>query len=124
MISMMFLLLFIFGLMHMSMFAVSKYMANYAAWAAARTAMVQGSGSGLRFVAAQHVLDDWRWAQIFFLNQTTRTVRGKGRSGTRVITRVPFGLPIYTSLPLGGVLVYGFGPISIQPNVTEKGDNQ
>src|SRR5688500_15691142 len=43
MISMLFLMLMIWGLVHLSMFAVSKYVANYAAWAAARTAMVHGA---------------------------------------------------------------------------------
>jgi hypothetical protein len=112
MISMLFLMLMIWGLVHLSMFAVSKYVANYAAWSAARAAMVYGAPSGLGSIgqpaaAAMHVMGNWRWATLLRTFSSSHNFRGRNRTVIEVDMRVPFGAPIFPSTPLGGIRVYG-----------------
>jgi Flp pilus assembly protein TadG len=110
MISMLFLMLMIWGLVHLSMFAVSKYVANYAAWAAARTAMVHGSPSGTgvggqSLVAAMHVMGNWKWATLVRAFRTQHNFRGTNRTVIEVDMTVPFGHLIFGTG--GGIVVYG-----------------
>lgn len=129
MIVMLFLLLMIFGIVHMSMFAATKYMVNLAAFATARTALVEGN---LR-EAATGVMDNLRWwldpsknAPLFSRRQLR--VRGRTRDGILVVYTVPFGFPIFRrqDIPGGGLRVVGFSPMVVQSEVQdieEKGDN-
>lgn len=124
MMMMMFLLFLVFGFVHMSMLATTKYVVNYAAFAAARAAMVGGNET----LAALTVLDNVRWSNpLMYLWQVTaretRTIRGKSREGVRVTFKVPFGLPIFNSIPFGGISLRGFSPLIEQPNIPENGDN-
>src|SRR6185436_12551585 len=93
MMMMMFLLLMIFGLAHFSMLAATKEMLNFAAFAAARTAIVDGN----RQIAAMQVMDaSTRWANFTFVTGSDcRSVpSGMKRRALQVTTRVNFGLPI------------------------------
>jgi len=116
-----FMLLLIFGVMHLTMFVVTRYMVNYAAFAAARAAAVGKSPS----VAAAAVMDNLNWwrsdgqdapVQVDYVNQG-------GWSGYRVRTRVPFGLPIYEYIEPQGVLLEGFAPTTSQDDPPSGGDN-
>lgn len=120
MIMMSFLLLMIFGVVHMAMLMSTKAMVNYAAWAAARAAMV-GENSTL---AAMTVMDNLRWTSPPIVRETTKTIRGKNRRGMEVTVRVQFGLPIFNAIPTGGLRVVGFAPVAKQPNIPERGDNK
>jgi hypothetical protein len=115
----------IFGIVHMAMLASTKFMVNYAAFAAARAAVVRGSEN----LAAIQVTDNLRWWRNPLLNlpivrRTTRTIAGARRQGVEVSTRVPFGLPIFNDIPAGGIRVVGFAPVAVQPAVPERGDNR
>jgi hypothetical protein len=134
MIMMMFLFLMIFGFVHMCMLIATKHMVNYAAFAAARTAMVDGDRAG----AASGVLDNLRWWNAWVdcelgpstpvrkcaVETETRDIRGKLREGVKATYRVPFGLPIFNAIPDGGIQVIGFAPLKVQGDIQEHGDNR
>lgn len=120
MIMMSFLLLMIFGVVHMAMLMSTKVMVNYAAWAAARAAMV-GENQTL---AAMAVMDNLRWTSPPLVRETTKTIRGKSRQGIEVTVLVQFGLPIFKAVPTGGLRVVAFAPVAKQPNIPERGDNR
>jgi hypothetical protein len=122
MMMMMFLLLMMFGLAHFSMLAATKQMLDYSAFAAARTALIDGN----KTAAARQVMDaSLRWSA------QTPTVSGDcgskppgmRRNGLLVRLRVPFGLPIFNNIPAGGVQVISFAPCVVQPQINESGDN-
>lgn len=123
MMMMMFLLLMIFGLAHFSMLAATKQMLDYAAFAAARTALVDGD----RATAARVVMD----ASLRWSNQTPTTSGGNcnsrpsglNRKGLQVRVRVPFGLPIFNNIPAGGLQITSPAPCIVQPEINESGDN-
>lgn len=130
MMVMSFLLLMVFGFVHFSMLTATKSLVNLSAFTAARAAMVHGFDSGdpasPSYLAAASVLDNLRWwsnplknLPQFPLQQTTL----RDRDGILVTYRVPFGLPIFSSLDPGGLPVEGFAPLAIQPDVAEEGDN-
>lgn len=130
---MLFLLLLMFGHIHLSMLAATKSMVNYAAWAAARSAMVGASDFEVR-LAALEVLDAGaRWnttinyacilSGLCLDKNVSKTLRNKTRQGVQVTYRVPFGLPVFNNIPVGGLAIRGFAPISIQGSISEKGDN-
>lgn len=130
MMMMMFLLLMIFGLAHFSMLAATKQMLDYAAFAAARTALVGDGlfGFGAPQQAARQVMD----ASLRWSNQQAN-VSGDScmipqplmnfKRGLRVDIRVPFGLPIFNNIPAGGLLVTSLAPCITQPRIDESGDN-
>lgn len=123
MMMMMFLLLMIFGLAHFSMLAATKQMLDYAAFAAARTALVDGD----RATAARVVMD----ASLRWSNQTPAVANGDcssrppglNRRGLQVRIRVPFGLPIFNNIPAGGIEIRSLAPCIVQPEINESGDN-
>lgn len=121
MMMMAFMLLLVFGVMHMTMFIVTRYMVNYAAFAAARAAEVGNDPED----AAAAVLANINWwagendempVSVFLDNRD-------GWSGYTVETRVPFGLPIYEYIEPQGMKIAGFAPVSIQGNAPSGGDN-
>jgi hypothetical protein len=128
MMMMMFLLLMIFGLAHFSMLAATKQMLDYAAFAAARTALV-----GRNFTdptpqdAASQVMDAaLRWSNqqpSVSGDNCNSTPPGLNRRGLRVQVRVPFGLPIFNNIPAGGLLITALAPCIVQPTINESGDN-
>jgi hypothetical protein len=127
MIVMSFLLLMVFGFVHFAMLAATKSVVNLSAFASARAAMVHGwSGSFVSpgYLAAVQILDNTRWNNValnlpFPYQRTTL----RERDGVLVTYRVPFGRPIFNSVPLGGLAIEGFAPMAVQPNIPEEGDN-
>ncbi|MCL4848237.1 MAG: hypothetical protein KJ066_16975 [Acidobacteria bacterium] len=115
-----FLLLMIFGVVHMAMLMSTKAVVNYAAWTASRAAMVGGSHQ----LAAMAVMDNLRWTTPPIVRETTKTIRGRQRRGMEVTVFVRFGLPIFNAVPTPGVRVVGFAPLARQPNIPERGDNR
>jgi Flp pilus assembly protein TadG len=111
---MMFLMLLIFGFIHLSMLATTKYLVNFAAFSAGRTAMI---GQPARLGTASALLY-LRWDQFpRTTDNTSKTIRGKTRSGITVTYDVPFAAFFNkTSLT-------GFSPYTKQPNIPEEGDN-
>lgn len=118
-----FLALFVFGAVHLSMFAVTRSMVNLAAFDAARTVMVRGAGYEA-WLAADQVLDGWQWRGGGWqdcpdpIGQTTH----RGRRSLFVDYRVPFGLPIFNDVPHGGLRVRGYATYVFR-DVPEEGDN-
>lgn len=147
MVMMSFLILLIFGLVHMCLLAATKSMVSLAAFSAARTVMVRGwqpppvnipfigelsftIGDGLKvqtgLPAAWQVLDGIRWWRDEDRNAPDIPIglaMRNGRQGLTVTYRVPFGLPIFNGIPTGGLRITAFSPYVIQPNIAEEGDN-
>jgi len=123
MIMMMFLLLMIFGLAHFSMLAATKQMLDYAAFAAARTALIDGD----RTAAAKEVMDaSLRWSDqkpTVTGGDCNSAPPGMTRGGLQVKIRVPFGLPIFNAIPAGGLQLSASSPCIVQENFDESGDN-
>ena len=137
MIMMMFLLLMIFGLVHLCMLMSVKFMVNNAAFSAARTAMIApNDASGAAEEGLGWMRGWWRGAYSglntpYVQGPVNKTIRGKNRNGYRATFAVPFGLPIFnTTAPCGftnqqncGIRLVGFSPYASQPNITHRGDN-
>ncbi len=144
-IMMMFLLLMTFGLIHLCMLMTVKYMVNFAAFAAARSAMVDASTLNLTSAAKEGVgyMNGWWSGRFTGLNipavkgPIDKRVRGKKRTGYSATFSVPFGLPIFNSVePCGffnnlqpcGVKLIGFSPWSGKQSsdgqaISHEGDN-
>ena len=121
MLMMAFMLLLIFGVMHLTMFAVTRYMVNYAAFAAGRAEAVGNSGQA----AAEAVMENLNWyaseggkppVEVAFENRD-------GWEGYVVRTRVPFGMPIYEWIEPQGMLIESFAPTTRQDDPPSGGDN-
>lgn len=115
-----FLLLLVFGLMHLVMFAVTRYMVNYAAFAASRAAVVGNSPQ----LAAEAVMSNLNWfadeggEQPVEVNFTYKGLT----SGYEVTTKVPFGAPIYEWFD-DGIEIVAFAPSNDQQDPPSGGDN-
>ena len=121
MMMMAFMLLIVFGLMHLTMLTVTRYMVNYAAFAAARAAEVGNDPES----AAEDVMANINWwvgqgedppVKVYPENQD-------GWAGYTVETRVPFGVPIYEHVEPEGLLIKGFAPVTTQDDPPSGGDN-
>lgn len=137
-IMMTFLLLMIFGLIHLCMLMSMKFMVNNAAFSAARTAMVSPGDVNEAALEGMGYMRGWWTGGNAGLNQpfvrpTSKTIRGKGRSGFEAIWAAPFGFPAFVDAkPCGtsnsqtcGVRLIGFAASTSQPAVeTDEGDNQ
>lgn len=116
-----FLLLLVFGLMHLVMFAVTRYMVNYAAFAASRAAVVGNSPQ----LAAEAVMENLNWFadeggdQPVEVNYTFNGFT----FGYEVRTRVPFGAPIYEWIDGDGLELVAFAPSNAQEDAPSGGDN-
>lgn len=123
---MVFLSLLIFGFIWMCMLATTKYLVNFAAYSVARAELVGANRQAAADGAMAYL--DW-WNGNFFANRKSvagplnRNIRGQTRRGFTVTYRVPFGLPIFNSVPAGGIAIVGFSPYVRQPEIQEKGDN-
>lgn len=134
---MIFLLLMIFGLIHLCMLMSMKYMVNYAAFSAARTAMVSPGDVSAAAMEGMGYMRGW-WTGGYaglnqpYVRQTTKTIRGKTRTGYEAIWAAPFGFPAFVDArPCGtsnsqtcGVRLIGFSPSVTQPAIDPAGDNQ
>jgi hypothetical protein len=137
MIMMLFLLLMIFGLVHLCMLMSVKFMVNNAAFSAARTAMIAPNDASTAAEEGLGWMRGWWRGPYSGLNTpyvegpVNKTIRGKNRNGYRATYAVPFGLPIFNTVqPCGftnaqncGVRLIGFSPYARQPNITRQGDN-
>lgn len=108
-----FLMLLIFGFVHMSMLATTKYLVDFAAFSGARSALVGRSAQS----GATAALSTLEWSSPSAQENTQRTIRGATRTGVTVRYAVPFGgifnVPVIT----------GFAPALRQPDIPEVGDN-
>jgi Flp pilus assembly protein TadG len=120
MMMMVFLLMLVFGFMNFCMLVTTKYVVNYAAFAAARVYMVAGD-SGRAQQAAEDVI---RGVGRFWTAPVTVETNASlgSRGGVKVKVRVPFGIPLINGGSRGFELV-GFSAMTKQPNIEEKGDN-
>jgi TadE-like protein len=142
-IMMMFLLLMIFGLIHLCMLMTVKYMVNLSAFAAARSALVDDGMVNVTSGATEGLgyMNGW-WSgsntglNIPYVQSTSKTIRGKTRGGYSSTFAVPFGLPIFnTTQPCGftnaqtcGVRLIGFsaypgGQSADGDAISHDGDN-
>ncbi len=121
MIMMMFLLLLVFGFIHMCMLATTKYVVDYAAFSVARADLVGGN----KLLAAMGALAYLNWSPLppIPTEEKDRDMRHKLRDGFVVSYRVPFGLPIFNNIPFGGIELRGFSPGATQKGVEVRGDN-
>lgn len=116
-----FLLLLIFGLMHLVMFAVTRYMVTYAAFAASRAAVVGNSPEE----AAEAVMANINWWADEDGEppvEVSYTVRGSA-SGYEVTTKVPYAGPIYEWVD-DGFEITAFAPANAQRDAPSGGDNE
>lgn len=133
MVAMGFLMLLVFGFVHFCMLAVTRQVVNFAAFGAARTAMVSGIGGG-DFIQAQSgylsarqiISTTQRWWQSDAKNapdlpfwREDKTVGGRTRHILKIKYRVPFGMPIMNP-GAQGLVVEGWAPIIIQPEIEES----
>lgn len=121
MLMMAFVVLLVFGLMHLTMLMATRYMVNYAAFAASRAAMVGNSPQA----AAEAVMENLNW-WVAYDDTTPVQVEYENRdgwAGYAVTVRVPFGLPLYERIDPGGIRVIGFAPTATQANAPGGGDN-
>lgn len=126
-----FLFMLIFGFVHLCMFAVTKSMTNYAAFAASRALLVGSS----RDLAARQVMSEIQWWEGGIVANMARMVvqenqqgpryaRGVRRRGVRVTYLLPFGYPVFQG-GLGLVRAVGFAPTTTpHTSVPEEGDNK
>lgn len=116
-----FLLLLVFGLMHLVMFAITRYMVQYAAFAAVRADVVGNSPQ----LAAEAVMDNLNWHADEGGEMPVTVEWGiKGfTTGFYVKTRVPFGLPIYEYIEPDGIEIVAFAPSNTQSDRPSGGDN-
>ena len=114
---MVFTLLLIFGFMHLTMFVVTRYVANYAAYAAARAAMVGNSPEA----AARAVMSNLNWYAWQGGDPDVRVTQTGGRFV--VETYVPFGLPIYRTIEGRGVRIRAVAPAMGDANAPTGGDD-
>lgn len=125
MIMMLFLMLLIFGVVHMSMLLTTKSLVNFAAFSAARTYLVGGDTAVAADEALRYV--DW-WDGDDARNQKVVAEAShyeqwlRERDGVTVTYHVPFGLP-FQPVPAEGVRITGFAPAIKQPHIAEDGDN-
>jgi hypothetical protein len=127
-LSLMFLMLFIWGAVHMAAFAISKHIASYSAFYCARTAMVEGESSVSLFgnagLAARQATLNWQMDTLVWLSKEDKTYRNTTRRVVKATMTVPFGAPIF-QMVIPWVFVYGSSPLVVDPNNGyEEGDNQ
>jgi hypothetical protein len=83
-------------------------------------------GTTWGWAAAAQVTDNLHWNQGIMggvPDFPLARVERQGREGILVTQRVPFGLPIFNSIETGGIPVSAFAPLTMQPDIEEKGDN-
>ena len=112
-----FLMLLVFGVVHMAMLATTKYLVSFAAFNAARTAMI-GRSAQTGASSALSMLD-WPGSSPVAEDNSARTIRGTRRSGVTVRYVVPFGGIFNLPSPI----ITGFAPSTRQPDIPEDGDN-
>jgi hypothetical protein len=138
MLVMLFVMLMIFGFVHMSMIATTKHIVNFAAYSASRAEYVT-SGNASSAASGALLYLNWRGPVVPYVpvmgpilipgpSRTNLNVRGRSREGYRVEYRLPFGLPQRNNQTLfgQGVSIRSFAPYGGDRNrqVQERGDNR
>lgn len=135
MVAMGFLMLLVFGFVHFCMLAVTRQVVNFAAFGAARTAMVTDVGGGewvraqAGYLSAKQILSHTqRWWNDEARNSPdlpvwleTKTVGDRERRILKLRFRVPFGLPIM-NYGDSGLVVEGWAPFILQPDAEGEDD--
>jgi hypothetical protein len=118
MIMITFLSVMIFGFIHFGFLATTKYMASFAAFSVARTAMV-GGNAGEQFQAAFVAMQYLSFGPLP-IPTGPQSVARSTRPGYVVNYFVPepFRIPGVFSL-----FIRGFAPFVRQPDIAETGDN-
>ena len=120
---MIFLLLLVFGFMNFCMLITTKYVVNYAAFAAGRAYMIGGDSSRAQQAAEDVIKGVGRFWTAGVQIDPNAALGGRG--GMKVTVRVPFGLPLFNGGGKGFELV-GFSAFTQQPaslTNNEEGDN-
>lgn len=107
--------LIVFGLIHLSMLAVTRHVCNLAAFSGARAAVYGGTGSLSSAAQASRAITGTLPSGTRFLS--ARPASG----GFRVQVDSPFGYPL--TGPGGRAVVTAVAPMYVQPDIREAGDN-
>lgn len=113
-------LLVVFALIHLSMLAVTRHIANFAAFSAARASVYSGaSDRGRAEQTARSILRILpRGTEFLRLDPNV-----PGRGTLRVEVLSPFSYPLFSSGASGKVTVAAEAPLYVQPSIAEAGDN-
>lgn len=108
----------VFGLIHLSLLAITRHVCNYAAFAGARASMYGGAGDAMNAQAAARGI-------VSMMGRGTSFVSGVGDSSRyRVEVLSPFIYPLFNNGGGSKVRVASVAPQYTQrPNPPEKGDN-
>jgi hypothetical protein len=113
-------LLVVFALIHLSMLAVTRHVANFAAFSAARASVYTGAGDRGR-------AEDSARSILRILPRGTEFLRlqpdAGGRGTLRVEVLSPFSYPLFSGGAHGKVRVAAEAPLYVQPTIAETGDN-
>lgn len=105
------------GLIHISLLAVTRHVSNYAAFAGARASVYGGAGSSFRGQAAAHQITGT-------LPRGTQFLWGRAQGRRyRVELLSPFSYALFSSGRGSLVTVASESPLYVQPNIPEAGDN-
>ena len=107
-----------FGLLHLSLLAVTRHVCNYAAFAGARASVYGAADDQMRGEAAARAISS-------MMGRGTTFVRGDG-DGTRfrIVVLSPFSYALFNNGGGAKVFVASVAPMYIQrPSPKEKGDN-
>ena len=106
-----------FGLVHLSLLAVTRHVCNYAAFAGARASLYAGQGDQPRAESAARDI-------VRMLGRGTTFVRAdSGRSSFRVTVLSPFAYPLFNNGGGAKIYVASESRMFPQPSIPEAGDN-
>lgn len=114
------ILLVVFALLHLSMLAVTRHVANYAAFAGARASVYTGVADRSRAETAARVI-----TRVLPTGTEFRRLypHVPGRGTLRVELLSPFSYPLFGSGGSSKVMVAAEAPLYVQPDIREVGDN-
>jgi len=105
--------LIVFGLIHLSLLAVTRHVCNLAAFSGARAAVYDGSP--IRASQAARAITGVLPSGTWFRSAE------RSAGGFRVRVESPFGYPL--TGPGGRAIVTSVAPMYVQPHILEVGDN-
>jgi hypothetical protein len=106
-----------FGLVHLSLLAVTRHVCNYAAFAGARASLYNGAGDQTRAEAAARAI-------VGTLGRGTTFERGVYDQSTyRVVVLSPFAYPLFNNGGGAKIYVASAARMYAQPSIPEEGDN-
>ncbi len=106
-----------FGLVHLSLLAVTRHVCNYAAFAGARASLYDGVGAQPQAESAARDI-------VTMLGRGTTFVSGTStRTSFRVVVLSPFSYPLFDNGGGAKVYVASESRMFPQPSIPEAGDN-